>query len=155
MRKMVNSDSYITKSIITSSMLTTYGNLEKVGFWNEKVFLDMADWDLCWRMMNRGMACCMTNKVVLQHSLGLGEKRILFLRIKIGAAIREYYQTRDCLYLLKEEYVPLKYKIRFVMMITIRPIEHLLFLSDKRKRALYIYRGFKDYINKDIGEYKA
>ena len=39
---------YKVRNIITSSMVVRYKNLQKIGFWNEKLFLDLADWDLCW-----------------------------------------------------------------------------------------------------------
>lgn len=145
---------YSVQSIITSSMLTTYATLKSVGFWNEKIFLDMADWDICWRMMQVGKKCCMTEDVVLNHTLGNGEKKIAFFRLRVGSPIRDYYQTRDCLYLLKERYTPFKYKCRFISMLTVRAILRLLFLEDRKKRYHYMKRGFKDYFNKVVGVYK-
>ena len=154
MKTQISEKNYSVQSIITSSMLTTYGNLRRVGFWNEKIFLDMADWDLCWRLIEAGMKCCMTEKVVLNHTLGNGEKKIGIFRLRVGSSIRDYYQTRDCLYLFREKYVPLKYKCRFVSMITVRAIIRLIFLEDRRRRFHYISRGFKDYRKKIIGVYK-
>ena len=145
---------YKVQSIITSSMLTTYANLKEVGFWNEKIFLDMADWDLCWRMMEAGKICCMTENVVLNHTLGNGEKNIGPIRMRVGSTIRDYYQTRDCLYLLKEKYSPLKYKCRFILMLTVRAVGRLLFLEERSKRYHYIKRGFSDYRKRVVGVYK-
>ncbi len=153
--KQVNQYSFKVKSIITSSMLTTYKILKEIDYWNEFVFLDMADWDLCWRLEQKNYNCYMTEIVTLNHTLGNGEKKIGPLRIRIGNPIREYYQTRDCLYLLHMSYVPIKYKVRFIAMVTIRPIEHLLFLKDKKERLKYIYLGIKDYRNKIYGEFKT
>lgn len=141
----ITSDSYQVATIITSSMLCEYRTLKKIDFWNNNVFLDMADWDLCWRMNASGYSCYMTQKVTLNHTLGKGEKKFLFLRIMDGAPSREYYQTRECLYLRKEKYVPLKFKIRFFLMLTVRPLLHLIFLSEKKLRLFYIMRGIKDY----------
>lgn len=148
----LNKYSYSVKSIITSSMLTTYKNLKEIDFWNEEIFLDMADWDLCWRFIDKGYLCCLTNKVVLNHTLGEGDKKFLFTRVKTSAPIREYYQTRDCLVLIKKKYVPFKFKCRFVAMLTIRPILHIIFQKDKKKRFKFIIRGIKDYRNNKKGE---
>jgi len=145
---------YSVQSIITSSMVTTYGNLASIDFWNEEAFLDMADWDLCWRLLEAGMECCITERLILNHTLGQGEKKIGFFKLKVGSTIRDYYQTRDCLYLLKKKYTPLKYKCRFILMLTVRVVLRLLFLEDRKKRWHYIKRGFKDYSAKITGAYK-
>lgn len=144
---------YKVKGIITSSMLTTYKNLSDVNFWNKNIFLDMADWDICWRMMSSGKLCCITTALTLDHTLGNGEKKIGPLRIRVGNPIREYYQTRDCLYLLSERYVPIKFKLRFIGMLTIRPILHILFLESKKERFNFIKRGIIDHHKGINGEF--
>lgn len=143
--------SFKVSSIITSSMLCKYKDIKDIGFFNERVFLDMADWDICWRIIESGKLCCMTDKIVLKHSLGTGEKKIGFLRIRVGSPFREYYQTRECLYLLTRKYTPFKYKVRFVLMLTVRPIMHLLFLENKKERIKYIFKGIKDFCAKKTG----
>lgn len=152
MKTSLNNNSYSVKSIITSSMLTTYRNIKDINFWNEEIFLDMADWDLCWRFIDKGYLCCITDKIVLNHTLGEGDRKFLFIRVKNSAPIREYYQTRDCLYLLKKKYVPLKFKIRFIAMITLRPLLHIIFLKNKMQRIYYIRKGIIDYFNNKHGE---
>lgn len=154
MKTQLIDKTYSVQSIITSSMLTTYGTLKEIGFWNEEIFLDMADWDLCWRIIGAGKLCCMTEAVVLNHTLGNGEKKIGPFRLRIGSTIRDYYQTRDALYLLCKQYTPIKYKCRFILMLTVRSVLRLLFLDDKKKRAHYIKRGIQDYFSKITGVYK-
>lgn len=136
---------YSVSWIITSSMLCTYGTLRQIGFWNECLFLDMADWDLCWRMASAGKLCCQTEKVVLQHSIGSCEKKIGPLHLRVGHPYREYYQIRDCLYLFSQAYTPMKYRLRFIAMILIRSPLHLLFLESRKERLYYISRGFSDF----------
>jgi rhamnosyltransferase len=153
MRKELYKNIYAVKTIITSSMLTTYENLKKIGFWNDDIFLDLADWDLCWRFQKDGMLCCLAGNVVLNHKLGQSVKKIGFLGVKEGAPVREYYQTRDCLKLLFKMYTPIKYRMRFVLMITIRPIIHLLFLPYKLRRINYIFLGIYDFLRHKNGDY--
>lgn len=152
--KKIDDDTYYVQSIITSSMMIQYKILKLIGFWNEEIFLDMADWDLCWRINQVGKMCMMTKKVIMNHTLGIGEKHIGPLRIRIGSPIRIYYQTRDCLYLLKQKYTPVINKIMFIEMLTARPIVHFIFLKDKRQRIHYYKRGIEDYIKKVKGAYK-
>ena len=152
-KKKIINGIYEVKSLITSSMICKYGVLKKVHFWNEEVFLDMADWDLCWRFVQDGYKCCMTSNVILYHSLGTGEKRIGILRMMVAAPIREYYEIRDCLYLKNKDYTPLKFKIRFVAMLTLRSLIHILAYDDKSKRLYYIKRGVADYKKNIHGEF--
>lgn len=150
-KKQILPDTFAVSSVITSSMLCRYRELEAVGFWNEDLFLDMADWDLCWRLQVEGMLCCMTEAVVFRHSVGSGEKKIGPLRLRVGQPFREYYQIRDCLQLLWKSYTPLKYRIRFLAMIFVRSPLHLLFLDHRKERARYIAKGIGDFFRKKRG----
>ena len=111
----------------------------------------MADWDLCWRVLKNNFFCCLTRNVVLSHRLGKDVHRIGVFKIKEGAAFRVYYQTRDCLFLLRRNYVPLKFKLRFILMLTIRPVIYFIFLSDKKNRIHFFFKGIIDFKNKVHG----
>ena len=150
-KKVIADGLYAVSSIITSGMFTELEVMKRIGFWNEEIFLDMADWDICWRTQKAGMFCCLSENVVLIHSLGKGEKKIGFMRIKTGAACRVYYQIRDCLRLMKKLYVPFKFKVRFFFMLTIRPIVHFIFLGDKKERLRYFVKGIRDYKDNRYG----
>lgn len=152
-KKNITDETYEVSNTITSSLMMRYGNLKRIDFWNEKVFLDLADWDLCWRMQKAGMVCCMTEKVVLHHSVGNGEKKVGPIKLRVGQPFREYYQTRDALYLLQENYVPLKMRLRLIANVTIRPVVHYLMLDDKKSRMKFIRRGINDYKKGVHGEY--
>lgn len=149
------SSSYRVENIITSSLLTRYGNLAKVGFWNDNLFLDFVDWDLCWRFEQVGLICAITEKVLLNHTVGIGEKKVGPIHLRVGQPFREYYQTRDALFLLNEYYVPLKMRLRLIANVTVRPLVHFIFLDNKYQRMNYIKRGWQDYKNGIKGEYKA
>lgn len=152
-KENITDETYEVSNTITSSLMMRYGNLKRIDFWNEKVFLDLADWDLCWRMQKAGMVCCMTEKVVLHHSVGNGEKKVGPIKLRVGQPFREYYQTRDALYLLQENYVPLKMRLRLIANVTIRPVVHYLMLDDKKSRMKFIRRGINDYKKGVHGEY--
>ena len=153
-KKRINDHDFIVNSVITSSMLCKYSVLSSVGFWNEDVFLDLADWDLCWRMRERGYYSFKTDAVLLNHTLGTGEYRKGRMRIRYGAAIREYYQVRDGLYLMCKGYTPFKNRIRFLCGFLFRLTIHTRVLEEKEKRKKYIIRGWEDYKKHITGEYK-
>ncbi len=145
MKTFVNRKSMRVSSIITTSMSCQYRILKKIEFWNDDIFLDMADWDICWRLQANDLNVYLTYASVIRHSVGQGVKKIGPLNIRIGKPFREYYQTRECLQLLFKNYVPFKYKLRFISMLTIRPIMHFLFLDNRCERAKYIVKGIIGY----------
>lgn len=151
----INEKSSSVNNIITSSMMTCYQDLKCVGFFNEELFLDLVDWDLCWRFRQKGYLCVITEKVVLNHCVGSGEKKFGPLKVRVGAPIREYYQTRDALYEIRRSYVPIKMRIRLIANVTVRPVLHLAALDDKKKRARYILDGYKGFFRKEHGEYHS
>lgn len=154
-KKKIDNHTFIVDNNITSSLLCQYGQLKKIDFWNDDIFLDMADWDMCWRLMNAGMTCFRTSEVLLSHTVGNGEKKIGLMTVRNGVAVREYYQTRNFLCLINKSYTPLRFKIRFILGVTIRPIQHLAVLDNRKKRFHYIIRGYIDFFKKIHGEYKA
>ena len=144
-KRKLFSSIYEVDYVMTSSMLTTYSALSQINFWNENIFLDLADWDLCWRFNSIGLGCFVTKDAILNHILGKSVKRIGPFSVKEGEAIRDYYQIRDCLKLLLKDYTPLRYKIRFILMITIRSIIRIFILPDKLLRIKYIFYGIVDF----------
>jgi rhamnosyltransferase len=152
LRTDISDQSYIVNNIITSSMLCKYNNLAAVGFWNEKLFLDFCDWDICWRLKKAGYKICMTSTAVLQHKVGIGDKKVGFRKVRVSVPIREYYQVRDALFLLHENYVPLKMRLVLLKFAYVLPLQHILLLDDKESRKTYIRKGFSDYKKRIYGE---
>ena len=153
-KRSIDDKSFDVNSIITTSMLCRYSSIQQIGFWNEEIFLDMADWDMCWRLHANNKTIVLTGASSLTHSIGSGEKRVGPIRLRVGQPFREYYETRDCVYLLQKKYVPCKNKIRFHLQLTLRPLLHLLFLDDKEQRKYYIRLGYKHAKMKKTGELK-
>lgn len=150
-KKVIADGLYAVSSIITSGMFTELEVMKRIGFWNEEIFLDMADWDVCWRVKNAGMFCCLSENAILTHKLGKSNHNIAGFRLEEWSAFRSYYQIRDCLYLLKKNYTPLKFRMKFISMLSIRPLIYFVFLLDKTKRIYYFMKGIRDYKNNKHG----
>jgi len=154
----IDEDIYKTSEIITSSLLTTYDVLEKIGFWDETIFLDYADFELCWRMKKYGFETFISKNTVLNHSLGVGvlKCRLVFkeMTFNYSTPLREYYQTRAAVKLLKRNYVPSNWKRNFVFNLTGRIFFFVFYLPHKFKRLEYFYLGFLHGILSKNGEIK-
>ena len=148
-------DCFPVSCTITSSLLCRYGTLQAVGFWNEQLFLDLADWDLCWRLQKAGFGCWMTDAIRLDHRLGLGEKKIGPFRLRVGKPYREYYQIRDGLYLMGCAHTPLAYRLRFLANLLIRTPLHMIFLDHRKARWHYVWQGLKDHFQNIRGSLES
>lgn len=153
LKKKINDNIIEVRSNITSSMLCRYDHLKTIDFWNEEIFLDMADWDICWRFKRYNMKCFMSHSSIINHTVGEGRKKILgFYYLRIAKPFREYYQIRDCLYLFWKDYIPWNFRVRFLIRLTVRNVLHILFLDNPKLRIKYILKGFNDYFHGVHGE---
>lgn len=151
-RVLLEKNLYSVQSLITSSMLSRYGNLKKIEFWNENVFLDLADWDLCWRFIEKNFLCCISKNVVLQHSVGESEKKIGRIRLRVGKIFRDYYQIRESLYLIGKKYVPVRFKIKLLEILTVRLLARIIFLGNRKERLYYTRIAVTHFLKGKHGE---
>ena len=131
---------FSVESVITASLLTRFHILEEVSFWNERCFLDMADWDLCWRIRAAGYLCCAAEEIVLRHCLGLNVKTEGAASARRKRMVREYYQLREALYLRRQPYTPLRFRLKFFNMLTFKAAHRLLRFEDRAAR-FWLYRA--------------
>lgn len=145
-KNSVSPNSYLVHTVIASSMLCEFQIIKSVNYWNEKIFLDLADWDFCWRINSIGYECVLSNVSVLQHKVGEGDRSIGKIKIRNSSPFRSYYQIRDGLVLFHEKYIPLKYRFRYIGDVIYKHLMSILFLEDKAKRMKYFVWGIKDYL---------
>lgn len=139
---------YEVSAVITSSMLTKYKNIREAGFFDPHVFLDMADWALCWKMRAKGGICVATSKVWFWHSVGEENLYLGPVRVRVWKPFREYYQIRDASYLLRKSYVPSIAKRKLFAMCTVMPLARLVLLPDRKERLHYMIKGCTDFKRK-------
>lgn len=146
---------YSVKSLITSSLLTRYQVLDDIGFWNEDVFLDYADWDLCWRMKEKKYVLVLDSNVTLNHSLGDSAVSVGAFSFPKYSAVREYYRIRDSLKIIMAPYVPFKYRLKFTYTWLIEPFIYLILFPERISRLMFVGRAFRDAFRKVNGPFKS
>ena len=90
--------------------------------------------------MKNGLKCYMTSAVSLYHSVGNGEKKFGPLKMRVGAPIRSIIKLETVCIYSKKKYTPLKFKVRFLALITIRSFFHITVFEDRTLRKKYIKR---------------
>ena len=146
---------YFVNSIITSSMITRFSTIKDIGYWNEDLFLDFADWDLCFRLVNGGYTVCMLPDLIINHEVGEGDKKIGFMEIRKSSPEREYYMARDSRYMLSRKYTPRQYRRKLVQMAYFEPIIHSIVFDCGLKRLRFTWDGVNDYKAGVTGVHKS
>lgn len=123
---------------ISSGSLIPTEIFEKVGFLNEKMFIDGLDVEWCLRAGSFGYNSFMSHNAVLGHRLGNGSSN----RIMSHSPQREYYIVRNFLYLSKLKHLPRAYRIRRRILCLSRPIKSLF-----SGNFTYARQGFKGIID--------
>lgn len=144
----MNSYEYVDADI-TSGNLLRREVFEKVGFFDDSLFIDLVDTDFCMRLNEKGIKMIKIRDAVLYHSLGESKtiKGILgSFNTSNHSALRRYYMTRNRFYIW-EKYKGLNsftlnrdkklFKKEFVKII--------LGEKDKVNKIKMVLRGYKDY----------
>ncbi|CAK2053801.1 rhamnosyltransferase [Vibrio crassostreae] len=148
-------DIYNAKELITSGMLYSLEISNHIGGFDEKLFLDMVDFEICWRARNKGYNVIVDKKVIMQHQVGENAFNFFGRKLPISAPIRNYYQTRNNLYLLINSDSPLPYKLYMFSRRLVNIIINLIFVGNKKERLVYNLKGIKDAIRKNMGKYRS
>lgn len=145
---------------ITSGSLNKIEVWEKIGKFDEELFIDSVDNEYCIRLFVSGFNIYRNNEVVLNHELGQTENH-LFKRATNHNSFRRYYISRNSYYVSKKYYKIIKNmdvdfnesnlfldrliepkrtilrQLQFVVLI-------LLYEKDKRKKITAIFKGLID-----------
>lgn len=79
-----------------------------VGEIKEDLFIDGLDVEWCLRAQSKGYKVIQTNKTYIEHCIGDGTSR----RILSHSPQREYYIMRNAIWMSKQDYIPLGYRVR-------------------------------------------
>ena len=128
--------------------------LKNIGPMDEDLFIDLVDFDWCFRASFNNYKHFLCRDLYFKHSLG--ENTISFFGYKIskGSPIRNYYGFRNLILLLKRNYVPISWKILSIIKLPIKVIYQFIFFDNKMTRLKFIFKGLKSGIFNELGKYK-
>ncbi len=135
-------DSPIAVDFITgAAMLIKRELFEKVGLFDEELFIYYEDGDLCFRARKNGYICFFEPKANVYHVGGA--------TTKFGSALHVYYTTRNHLRFI-EKHAPFSVKVREFLR-TPKTIYELL-KSKNRIVKKYTLLGIRDYYLRKFGQ---
>lgn len=140
---------------ITSGNMIKREVFEKVGYFDEKLFIDYVDFDYCSRIDKNKFKLIKIEEAVLLHSLGeIEEKNFLGKNISYTnhSVLRRYYITRNRFYVW-DKYDNIKEFIkRDKEAFLIENIKIILFEKEKYKKIKMSYMGYRDYKENKFGK---
>ena len=144
----MNSYEYVDADI-TSGNLLRKEVFEKVGFFDDSLFIDLVDTDFCMRLNEKGIKMIKIRDAVLYHSLGESKtiKGILgSFNTSNHSALRRYYMTRNRFYIW-EKYKGLNSFTlnRDKKLFKKESVKIILGEKDKVNKIKMVLRGYKDY----------
>ena len=138
------------KLSMQSGTLFKRSTFQKIGYFNEDLFLDVVDYEYFLRMNKAGLQLIRLNSAVLNHQpattkiLKIGPIK---LKYGIAAPIRYYYQARNLLWTAK------KYKNnKFYFLLVIKWLKIVLFFNNKKIYLHAFNKGIKDANHNRLGK---
>lgn len=117
---------------IASGLIIYVPKLDSSLLMNEDLFIDMVDFEWCWKVNSKKMKIFYIKELVIEHTLGDKPEYVFGRKVSVRNDIRYYYLIRNCVYLsLTTKFLPRKAKI-FMFVNAIEYLLGYLFLANKK-----------------------
>ncbi len=130
---------------ISSACIIPKDVVDIAGYMEDRLFIDLVDWEYCWRIKKYGYITVRDNDVLLGHRVGDGTEKIIGkIDARRPSPIRHYYHTRNTIHMLSRSYVPLSFKIKNIPKLLLKFLIYPFVFSDGVIRFKYLYKGMVD-----------
>lgn len=142
---------------ITSGACTNLKALHEVGWFDEKLFIDFVDYDICVQLKKSNYKIIKLQTIYLYHEVGkMSPKKILFKEISVWnhSPIRKYYYFRNPIYLCKkynDNTIRLECFKSWLFMLG----KVLLYEGEKVEKLKMMWKGTCDGIKGKMGKLKT
>jgi rhamnosyltransferase len=138
--------------IISSGSLIRLDIMKAIGPMNEELFIDYIDVEWSLRAKKLGYCVYMTSRAKMAHTIGENRSNIFGRTILVHSPLRRYYLIRNSFYMLRQDYIPIGYKLRELVFNLVRVLVGFILIKERSKFAYYIVLGIKDGIMGNFGK---
>lgn len=132
--------------LATSGMMFLIDDDIQLQRFSESLFLDLVDFDWCWKMRETGIRIIRLQQVIMYHRLGLAQRKFLGFTYHIPAPYRHYFQFRDTLNMLAWRHAPFYAKLRLGLILIPKFIIYPFILDRGLERVMWMIKGVKDFL---------
>lgn len=147
---------YINKCI-TSASLINMKICKELGLFDEAMFIDLVDFDYCARVLKANYKILRVNKVVIIHQLGNMKVYNLFgkkIFVTNHSGERIYYYSRNSIYYLNKHRDCSSKHVVYLDLFK-KTLKIIFFEKKKFIKLVFLFRGIRDGINKQMGAVKS
>ena len=144
-------DLVFVNTLISSGSLIPKKAYQAIGGMLDELFIDIVEFEYCWRLKANGFLIVRNNKAMLGHRIGDGRIDFLkFFDIRVSSPIRYYYWFRNVLYLFNRSHVPTIWKVRSAFNMIFKLSFHPFILNNGFDRFKFMLLGIKDGFRKKM-----
>lgn len=148
-KKVPGTELIEVNEILSSGSLIPRSTFEQLGGPDAKLFIDLVDFEYCWRITNAGLLVIKSPQSKIFHKLGDGQVKILgFLEVGLPKPFRHYYSIRNTVYLILFGKAPLYWKATNSLKVLFKLIVYPITLPQGKDRLNFIWMGLRDGIFK-------
>lgn len=130
--------------LITSGSLISRASWAAIGQMAGPMFIDYVDIEWGLRARWKGFASYGVPAVRLSHSLGDRRMNFLGLSVPLHSPLRHYYQIRNPLWLYRQPWIPLNWKLVDGFRLLLRFFFHAVVAPSRMANIKYMVRGVLD-----------
>jgi rhamnosyltransferase len=139
--------------LISSGSLVALDAVQRVGEFDEALFIDSVDLEWCCRARSRDFALYGVCAASLDHRLGDRRRVFLgFIQLVVHSPVRIYYMTRNRFLLYRRPYMPLKWKLKDFIRAAAKFTATMLFVAPRLEYAHMTLRAIRDAAMRRGGE---
>ena len=127
----------ICRDLMSSGSIIPTNVFNRVGLFEEALFIDCVDYEWGWRARNLGINIYLVPNIIFPHVWGSGGS----VWTRTPTPVRNYYQTRNVLFMLFRFYVPTLWKLQQCILLPSRFARSLIFGGAVRQRLSYFIQG--------------
>jgi rhamnosyltransferase len=148
-KKISGTDLEQVSEVLSSGSLIPRSTFEQLGGPDAKLFIDLVDFEYCWRIAAKDLLIVKNPASHIYHKLGDGQVRILgMLSVGLPKPFRHYYSVRNTVYLILFGKAPIYWKASNSFKVLFKLVVYPITLPQGKERFNYIWKGFKDGIFK-------
>jgi rhamnosyltransferase len=137
--------------IIASGSLIPLAVIDRVGGFREDLFIDLVDVEWCFRARAAGYRSFLSPTSRVDHRLGAGTLKVGGRQVAVHVPIRNYYWVRNALWLARQPYTPLAWRLYFISR-SLAFLGTYTTLTGKRAQRLRLMtRGIRDGLASRLG----
>lgn len=128
--------------LITSGCLFEIAVFEKVGLMNESLFIDYVDIEWCERAISKGAQPYGDPGSFMNHNLGDSPIFLFGTPYPVRSPLRHYYMVRNAIWMYKQTFVRLEWKIVDALRLFRRVVFYSIFAKPQKEHIFMMIKGF-------------